>query len=89
MNCRIYVPPVKPEGQARRCSLRRSLLFRSFDADSLQAPMRPVIIALLRRLKWLVRADGGPVYLQFSLAADAEPSHPGPWLILTFALLVQ
>ena len=34
MNSTIFIPPIKPEGQAQGCILRRSLVFRLFSADS-------------------------------------------------------
>ena len=41
MNDRIYILPVKPEGQAQGYILRRSLIFRSYGKNS-QAKMRAV-----------------------------------------------
>ena len=34
MNYRIYIQRVKPDDEAMRCVLRRSLMFRSFGPDS-------------------------------------------------------
>ena len=46
MNDIIYIPPMKLEGQAQKCVIRRSLMFYSYGADS-QVRMSAVIPLLV------------------------------------------